>query len=247
MRYSLRPRRGRADSSGSGTVGVLRTTIEPAVRRAATLTSSHASRMPDVVEPAVGAAALGALAGRARDGLRDREHVAQLEDEVPAWVEAAAGRLPPACCQRASKSSRRAMAASRSASVRKMPTSDCIVCCRSSWRRLGSSPAVRSNGASAMAAMDSATKSAGSAAGVRAIGGRPSRRAVAAAPPLRRGAEHEQVREGVAPEAVGAVKAGGDLAGRVEARQRRRAGLGIDADAAHHVVRRSGRPPSVRP
>src|SRR5438093_2294790 len=44
-----------------------------------------------MVDPAVGAAALGPLQGTARDRLGDDEQVAQLEDEIPARVE-----CPPA-------------------------------------------------------------------------------------------------------------------------------------------------------
>ena len=50
--------------------------------------------------------------------------------------------------------------------------------------------------------------------------------------------EHEEVRQRVAAEAVGAVHPARDLSRRVEAGQRRRAGLGVHPDAAHHVVRR---------
>ena len=50
-------------------------------------------------------------------------------------------------------------------------------------------------------------------------------------------AEHDQVRQRVAAEAVGAVDAGGALAGGEQPRHDRLLGVGVDADAAHDVVR----------
>ena len=53
-------------------------------------------------------------------------------------------------------------------------------------------------------------------------------------------AEHQQVRQRVAAEPVGAVHAAGALAGGEQPRRGRGAGVGVDLDAAHHVV--AGRP-----
>ena len=53
-------------------------------------------------------------------------------------------------------------------------------------------------------------------------------------------AEHEEVGERVAAQPVAAVHAAGHLAGREEAGHRARGGVGVDPDAAHHVV--LGRP-----
>ena len=50
--------------------------------------------------------------------------------------------------------------------------------------------------------------------------------------------EHEQVGQRVAAEAVGAVHPAGDLARGEQAGHGRRAGLGVDPDPAHDVVRR---------
>ena len=109
----------------------------------------------------------------------------------------------------------------------------------SSWSRCGSSPSVRSNGASS-AATDSASER------VRQLG----RAAVRRARGLRGGRcagalpEHEQVRQRVAAEPVRAVQAARDLAGRVQARHassrpsRRRPGRRPSCSAS------SGRPPS---
>ena len=49
-------------------------------------------------------------------------------------------------------------------------------------------------------------------------------------------AEDQQVGERVAAQAIGAVKAGGALAGGEQTRYRRHLALGVDPDAAHHVV-----------
>jgi hypothetical protein len=49
-------------------------------------------------------------------------------------------------------------------------------------------------------------------------------------------AEDEEVRERVAAQPVGAVHPAGDLAGGEEAGDGRLLGLGVDPDAAHHVV-----------
>ena len=48
--------------------------------------------------------------------------------------------------------------------------------------------------------------------------------------------EHQQIRERVATKPVRAVQAARDLAGGEEARHRRRAAVGVDAHAAHHIV-----------
>ena len=86
-----------------------------------------------VVEPAVGAAALGPLAGAAGDRLGHDQQVVQLEDEVPAGIEdPTAGHLDGGEAADAGRPARRGPA-SRSASSRKMPTRRCIISWRSRW------------------------------------------------------------------------------------------------------------------
>ena len=58
-------------------------------------------------------------------------------------------------------------------------------------------------------------------------------------------AEDQQVAQRVAAEPVGAVHPAGDLADREQAGDRRRLGVGVDLDAAHHVVAGRARPPSA--
>ena len=61
-------------------------------------------------------------------------------------------------------------------------------------------------------------------------------------------AEDQQVGEGVAAEPVGAVHAARDLAGREQpGHPARGRGVGVDRDAAHHVVAGRARPPSAPP
>ena len=95
--------------------------------RRTTLFRPATSRRAREVDAAVGAAALRPLPGAPGDRLGDDQHVAQLEDEVPARVVGAPAADPdpgPAGVQagQLGRSPRR-----RSASVRKIPTSDCIV------------------------------------------------------------------------------------------------------------------------
>ena len=113
-----------------------------------------------------------------------------------------------------------------------------MIAWRSRWTAYGSSPSARSSGAiRACAASRTWTGSTCASSGWLAAcwvaartGPRP---------------EHQQVGQRVPAEAVRAVHPARDLASREQAGHRGRARLGVDPDAAHHVVR--GRPDLHRP
>ena len=229
----LAAERGRAARRASPAAASSSTAIAPSAARATTLlTPPHfASSVAGIVEAAVGAAALGPLAGAAGDRLGHGQQVAELEDEVPARVVGppAGGpdrRQPRAELGQLAGSPRRGRPPSR-----KIPTRRCIISCRSRWMAYGSSPSV---------ALERRRSSRGRSwtwTGSRyGSAARPRRGRAAAAPGP--GPEHQQVRQRVAAEPVGAVHPAGDLAGREQAGHGRRAGLGIDPDAAHDVVGR---------
>ena len=189
------------------------TSIAPSPARATTLLRRPqcSSSVSGMVDPAVGAAALGPLPGAAGDRLGDDQQVPQLEDEVPARVVGP----PPLTAMFAQRARSVGEPVERLVEVgldpedADEPLHRVLQLALERVRVLAVGPLERRRRARAPRRRSASGRDTGASAS-----------SAASRPPPRAGpgAEHEQVRQRVAAQPVRAVHAAGDLARRVQAR-----------------------------